>query len=441
MLHWIEQAICAHTMLEGTEEVTVALSGGADSVALLHALLALRDAYGFMVYAAHMDHSLRGAESDADAQFVIDLCRAWQVPLFLEKVDVAALAAEQKQGIELAARNARYAFLHRVAKGRIATAHTADDNAETVLFHIARGAGLSGICGIPPVRGRVIRPLLYCTRAQVEAYCAEHHLSYRTDSTNADQHYARNRIRHSVLPQLRQINSGCVANIRRMSDILRADAAYLDSVAEQQYAALLTPQGLAVSELQKLHKAICTRVLLLHCKNKIGLSPGTDQVARICRLLENGTRTQISGAVYAVKSGGFLDFDILAGSSVLNQNLGDNFANLSFPGLKFIFQNGYSKKINNFVFKNSFDCAKIKGKLVIRHRLAGDLFRPVGRGGTKTLKKLFNESHLPHSVRSNCLILTDDLGIVWIQGFGVDERVRLTEQTERFVTVGLCTSI
>lgn len=435
MLRLIERAICAHTMLDGVKEVTVAVSGGADSVALLHAMLSLRESYGVTVYAAHLNHALRGGEADADAQFVAELCRAWSVPLFSEKIDVAAFAAEQGQSTELAARNVRYAFLRRVAKGKIATAHTADDNAETVLLHMARGAGLNGICGIPPVRDRIIRPLIYCTRAQVESYCAAHALAYRTDSTNADLQYARNRMRHTVLPQLRRVNSGCVANISRMCASLREDADYLNAAAQQTYTQLRTPRGLPVAGLKQLHPALLSRVLLLHCAARAALRPDTQHLQGMIRLLEKGTRIQLSNGWYAAKAGGYLELDKTVETPALYHELGADFTRLYFEGLHFAFHSAYSKKINNFVFKNSFDCAKIKGKLVVRHRLGGDTLCPAGRGGTKTLKKLFNEAHLPRSERAVRRILSDTQGVVWVEGFGVDARVCLDGQTQSFVTV------
>lgn len=435
MLDLIERAISAYNMLDGTAEVTVAISGGADSVSLLHAMLSLRENYGITVYAAHLNHMLRGSESDADAQFVLELCRRWNVTLFTEQIDVGAKANERGQGIELAARNVRYDFLRRVAKGKIATAHTADDNAETVLLNITRGAGLNGVCGIPPVRDNIIRPLIFCTRAQVEAYCAEHELDFRTDSSNANLQYARNRIRKNVLPQLRTINSGCVRNISRMSEILRDDADYLDTVAKQKYAEMASSRGLPVAQLLKLHRALLSRVLLLHCDTKTGRKPDDKHLQCMISLLEKGTRTQLFDDVYAVKSGGYLDLDIAREITVLHKEIGADFENLNFPGLKFIFTGTCSKKINNLVFKNSFDCAKINGKLVVRNRLSGDAICLVGRGCRKTLKKLFNEAHLPLSQRSSLRILADDQGIVWVEGFGVDERVRVTDQTQSFVTV------
>lgn len=435
MLKLIERAISAHNMLDGVTEITVALSGGADSVALLHSMLALSDKYGIKVYAAHLNHSLRGEESDRDMQFVIELCKRLEVPLFCEKADVTRFASQEKQSLELAARNVRYDFLQKVSRGRIATAHTADDNAETVLYNLSRGTGITGLCGIPPVRDTIIRPLILCKRSQIEQYCMQNELSYVTDSTNSDCKYARNRIRHEVLPQLRLINDGCVNNISRMCDGLREDAQYLSAEATKLYKLIVTPKGIPVKELKKLHKAIAIRVLLLYCKEKTGLTPDSYHFGAMLNLLNTESRTQLSGPVFAVNSGGYFHFDRISRAKQLYEDIGNDFNNLRFPGIKFEFSEGNSKKINNLVFKNSFDCDKISGKLVIRHRFNGDAFSPIGRNCTKTLKKLFNEAHTSLSKRNNILIAADDIGIVWVEGFGIDERVKISDSTQQFVTI------
>ena len=201
MLETVKRTIADHAMLAPGETVLLALSGGADSVALLCALRAL----GYPVRAFHLNHCLRGAESDRDEAFCRALCERLGVPLTVERIDVRAQTAGE--GIEAAARRIRYERLAAAAQGaKIATAHTADDNLETMLFHLARGTGPKGLAGIPPVRDGVIRPLIGVERAQVEAYLAELGQDYVTDSTNLADSYTRNRIRHGVVPALRQIN-------------------------------------------------------------------------------------------------------------------------------------------------------------------------------------------------------------------------------------------
>ncbi|MBP3692302.1 MAG: tRNA lysidine(34) synthetase TilS, partial [Clostridia bacterium] len=172
MINTVIEAIEQYNMLKNVKTVTVALSGGADSVALLLAMLQLRSRYGITVKAAHLNHNLRGEESDRDEQFVRSLCEQYKVELAVKSVDVKNLAQSTKQSVELAARAARYEFF-ACCDGVVATAHTADDNIETVLLNLVRGTGLEGICGIPPVREGFIRPLIMCTRAQIEQFCKE----------------------------------------------------------------------------------------------------------------------------------------------------------------------------------------------------------------------------------------------------------------------------
>ena len=218
MLEHVKQTIVAYDMLRPGEPVLVALSGGADSVALLRVLREL----GYAVRAFHLNHCLRGAESDRDEAFCRTLCAQLGVELTVERVDVAAAAREQSKGVEETARRIRYARLHDAAQGaKIATAHTADDNLETMLFHLVRGTGPKGLAGIPPVRGQIIRPLLQVERAQVETYLASLGQDYVTDSTNMDETYTRNRIRHTVVPALWAIQPSAAQAAARLRDMQR----------------------------------------------------------------------------------------------------------------------------------------------------------------------------------------------------------------------------
>ena len=192
------RAIEKFGMLDGVNDVTVALSGGADSMCLLHSLLVIKDTYSLNITAAHLNHMIRGKEALRDEEFVIEQCKKIGVQLFVERVDVPLFARENKISIELAARKVRYEFFERVAKGAVATAHTASDNIETVILNMTRGASLKGLCGIPPKRDRFIRPLICCTRSDVEAYCAKNNIQFVTDSTNLTDEYTRNNIRHNI---------------------------------------------------------------------------------------------------------------------------------------------------------------------------------------------------------------------------------------------------
>ena len=238
LLRSAADTIRRYDMLRQGERVLVALSGGADSVSLLLVLQAL----GYEVRAFHLNHCLRGAESDRDEAFCRALCAERGVPLHVGRCDIAALS--QGKAVEETARRERYRLLERAAEGdKVATAHTADDNLETVLFHLVRGSGAKGVSGIPPVRGAVIRPLLFAERREIEAFLRENGQDYVTDSSNLSDDYTRNRLRHSVLPMLRGINEQAAQAALRLGEQLRQDEACLGGQAERCLQIALRADG------------------------------------------------------------------------------------------------------------------------------------------------------------------------------------------------------
>jgi len=264
MLESMEKLISDLHMIPPDSTVLCAVSGGADSVCLLHALYRLRPKLGFQLAAAHYNHKLRGEESDRDAEFVsqfVQLCCGSQalpgggslppVRLYTGSGDVAGAAAEWGIGLEEAGRELRYAFLRRTARAigaqRIAIGHNADDNAETILFHLARGTGLRGLGGIQPVRDDLIRPLLTTTRREIEAYLSLHALPHREDHTNRDDAYSRNRIRHQVIPVLEDLYPGFALRAAETAARLRADEVFLAELAHSiSSAAQPTGNGLSL---------------------------------------------------------------------------------------------------------------------------------------------------------------------------------------------------
>ena len=439
MIESVKAAVKRYNMFSSEKTVTVALSGGADSVALLFALLELRNEFGLTLSAAHLNHCLRGEESDGDEQFVRNLCESLGVKLYCERADVSSVAESNGESIELAARRVRYEFLERVSDGLVATAHTADDNIETVLHNISRGSGLSGVCGIPPVRGKIIRPLIFVTRAEVEEYCAENGLSFRTDSSNNSDDYTRNRIRHGAVPVLKSVNSSAVKNAALMSERMRIDADFLEVETRKSYNGCCSCGGLVVEKLLQLHPAIKTRCIALLCKNTLGLSLEHTHIELILEMLkEDKKRQSVLKNCYAEVSCGVLRFcQPVKGTEAFSFPI-DSFP-FSQKGLIVREETAENFKnvatVNNLLFKNSLDCDKICGKLIFRSRLPGDSIKLNGRGVTKTFKKLFNEHNIPVGERDRVVVLSDDKGVVWLSGFGVDERAAVSDKTKNVLVI------
>ena len=422
MINKVRAALKDFSMLQGGNEITVALSGGADSMALLYALLRLQDEFSLKISAAHLNHSIRGAEADRDEEFVINRCRVLKVPLITDKRDVLSVAKENSFSIELAARTVRYEFLSETAKGIIATAHTASDNLETVLMNLTRGTGLKGLCGIPPVRDRFIRPLIYVTREEVELFCKENDIPFVVDSSNLADDYTRNHLRHNVVPQLKKINPSLETTLLRTVSNLREDSIFLASTAQLCFKQLLKGKSLLTENFGELPKSVATRVLILFCE-EMGVT--TPTAAHIEALYEAVLKNE--GTVVLP---GKTEFLVKQGSLGIKNNCVDKKPVFSVKTMKMSLNDlKTTQKVNNLLLKEAIDCDKIIGDMVVRTRLPGDKITLNARNVTKTLKKLFNEECIPEIRRDALPVIADDKGVVWVLGFGPDKRVAVNKNT------------
>lgn len=398
------------------DRVLCAVSGGADSMYLLCRMLELAPQRGFEVRCAHFDHGLRGIESERDAAFVQSFCAERGIPCAVGKGTV--------QGGEAEARAARYAFLRSCADEQdcrwIATAHTADDNAETMLLQLARGTGLRGLGGIAPVRDRLLRPMLDVMRAEVEAWLAENGIPHVEDSSNASAAYARNRVRQGAMPALRSVNKAFVRHTVQTAALLREDEAFLTAIAQD----FLHEQGSepAVTALAALQRPVRARVFVLLAEMPLEQCH-IEALHALCTGTE-AAEISLPGGRRAVRQNGRISFScsdaqpwpetvIVPGGRV--HGPGDAVITLSHPEP--------SVEIHNTLTSFCFKSTEIRGTLFLTPPKNGDRIRIAGRGCTKKLSDLFQEAGLARSARSGVAVLRDDAGVAAVFGFGMAERL------------------
>ena len=387
MLNKLENFLRRYEMIEAGDHIICAVSGGADSMALLWAMYLLKEKLDIQLSAAHFNHHLRGEESDRDEQFVRDFCDGYGIPLFVGSGEITA----GKKGLEAAARDARYAFL-RSLPGKIATAHTADDNAETVLMHLVRGTGLKGLGAISPINGNVIRPMLGITRADVEALLDEYHVQHITDSSNDTDAFLRNRLRHHVMPLLKEENPKLAENLSAMALRLRLDEEALRHMASD------TP--LSVAALRQQLPAVRARVL--------------EQFLKEC-----GVKEPESEHISLAESLVFSDNPSARGNFPSGITIGRNYDTLevltgqAMPALRPVCMPA-AEIVNT---PEVFTVSPV-GTVRIRSRRSGDAMRL--SGGTKSLKKLFIDRKIPAAQRDAVPVVCDDAGILGVYGIGVN---------------------
>lgn len=423
-------------MLQDGEAVLVALSGGADSVSLLYYLKEQSRTTGWNVSAAHFNHHLRGEESDRDEAFCRDLCQKWGIPLQISDADVRGEADRSGESEEQCARRLRYDFLQKAAAGsKIATAHTLSDQAETVLLHLSRGAGLRGICGIPPVRENIIRPFLRITRDEVEAYCKENSLLFITDSTNTRREYARNRIRLDVVPVLQDIHPGFLKSMDRCTAWLRDIKEFLEQQTQEVLTKACTQNGYRVEELLK-HPPAVRREAIMELIRRAGGQAQALHVEMVEDLLSHPGGADLSGKVRARQKDGLLQVQPIHGKEPQwMEPIPLKEGTFLLPsGIQMTVEAvGVDEKenFNKMLFNNAIDCAKIMGTAMVRRRMPGDRFHPAGRGCGKSLKKLFQEAGVPLEQRDLIPVVCDEEGILWVSGFGPDQRAAIGAGTRR----------
>ncbi len=466
-----------YRMISKGDHLLVGVSGGPDSVALLYLLMELRDIYNLQLYIVHLNHMLRGNESDEDAGYVKRLSKKLKLPVFIGKKDVGKFAKENKLSLEEAARIQRYEFYKQIADKlnirKIALGHTADDNAETVLMRLLRGAGEQGLIGIYPVRHignlKVIRPLLNIYRREIESFLKEKKIRARTDSSNADNKFLRNKVRLELIPILEEnYNQNIKQVLVNTADILKEENEYLEEITKKFYWQAVLKQGehppcppskgefggtndesihLSIKKIGNFSLAIQRRVI------RYGIKKFTGDLRQITYQHLNEIFKLLKGSLpYGqINLPDGLVVERMRRELVIRKGKAQNIRNIIYPvkipgvtlvpelGVKLICAISKRKPNLKFSMQNpyqeSFDYDKIKEPVFIRTRKQGDLFQPLGMIGKKKIKDFLIDQKIPQPEKSKILLLTDKTGIIWVVGFRISDKFKVTEKTKQVLKV------
>ncbi|MGD9234342.1 MAG: tRNA lysidine(34) synthetase TilS, partial [Desulfobacterales bacterium] len=471
LLQTVERTIETYGMLEPKDSVIIGVSGGPDSVALLHVLFLIASRFSLKLGVAHLNHCLRRNDSDKDAQFVEVLAKKYDLPCYTHKKDVLKYQIENKLSLEEAARRVRYTFLNNVADtmqyNKIAVGHHSDDNAELILMNLFRGSGTQGLSGIPPVRDhKIIRPLIELNRSELIAFLSQNKLEYVSDESNTDTKYLRNRVRHDLIPLIKTAyNPNISETLNRLSSIIRSEEEWIDDVVHPFYEkTLLGVQKnciiLSVSMLNRYHPALQRRIIrttiekikgdlrrirFVNVNSVIGLIekgsaygkvdlPDRIKIQRDRDALHvfKERRTSYGVSKRGNQSDTFtFEYQIEKLGSVFIREIG---ATIKFTEmrLKKVFDYRYTGQHTGF-----FDKDILRFPMIIRNFRPGDAFKPLGVGGTQKLKKFFIDKKVPRSERIKCPILLSRGKIIWVVGHRIDESVKVMPSTRNVLKIEL----
>jgi len=445
-------------MIDTGDRVVVGISGGVDSVVLLFVLHHLRDRLGIHLYSAHLNHQFRGEEAERDAEFVRRFSDKLEIPCYIESRNVPEFMKKKKLSPQDAARQVRYQFFEfiagRVNAQKIATAHTADDQAETVLIALIRGAGIHGLGGIQPILNRkIIRPLLTTTRNRIEAFARAERLEFVLDSSNSSRKYLRNAVRLDLLPLLKhQFNPAIVKRLTAYAQLFQEDAFFIDKIATERYCHICrNVDGGVKINLDLFAKECITiqRELLYKIFEKVtGTRQGleTNHARTVINLFtrkETGKKISLPGGVIAVRSYtyGYIHRETLfpprpcvppVRITVPGRTVFDDFGidtetlESTSPKLSATREIGTKETL---IQPMDYDC--ISPPITVRYRLSGDFFHPLGMQGKKTLKKFFVDRKIPRDKRNSIPLFEDKNGIFWVVGYGINDRVKMTRNTQK----------
>ncbi|CAM2861335.1 tRNA lysidine(34) synthetase TilS [Hathewaya histolytica] len=461
MIEKVMKSIRQHNMIDNGDKILVALSGGPDSVCLLHVLNKLRNELDIEICAAHVNHCLRGEESDKDEEYVVELCKNLNIELFRKRVDVKGYEKEHGVSCEVAGRNLRYNFFNELKEkyviNKIAVAHNANDQAETLLMRVMRGTGIDGLCGIKPVRDKVfIRPILNITRNEIESYCKRECLNPRIDKTNLENIYTRNKVRLELIPYMKEnFNDDIIGALNRLAYNMQSDNEILDDISRQyyeKYCDIKNNKVIISKEAFKEKKGILTRIIRLALTSLTGDTYNFEK-SHIYSIIDiqthsNGKKVMLPSGIIAYNNYGEVhilfgkNLDVLKYKSteLKEQSLRIGEKNIISENMQVSLEVLDKKSIDvsdNNKYLKYFDYDKVCGNITLRYRREGDLFNPLGMQGNKKLKKAFIDMKIPKEIRDIIPLLCFNDEIAWIIGYRVSEKFKVTNKTQNVLKINI----
>lgn len=457
MIDKVIDTIKSNNMFDLGDKVVVAVSGGPDSICLLHILYKLKEKLGISLVVSHINHCLRGKESDKDEEYVEDFCENLGIECFVKREDVHKISKEKGISCEMAGREVRYDFfievMNKVNANKIAVAHNANDQAETVLMRILRGTGLEGLVGIKAIRDDTyVRPTINSTRKEIEDYCSYNNLKPRIDKTNLENIYTRNKIRLELIPYIeKNFNSDIIQVLNRFSDTVKIDNEYMNKVSSELYAKYCKRENdrvIITREAFKEHEAILTRIIRGALKEVKGNLYNVDKnhIYDIIHIQKNSTGKTIMlpNGIRVLNSYGNIQLYIVSMEEkidTLEKEYGLNVNTKSI--LKDINLNISLEVINNQEginfdkgsFIKYFDYDKINGNIKLRYKKNGDRFTPLGMKGSKKIKDFFINLKIPQNERGKIPFVVFGNEIAWIVGYRISDKFKVDKSTRNILKI------
>ena len=462
MLNKIRLYITQHNMLSMGDGIVIGLSGGADSICLFHVLLELSKEYNLALYVVHVNHGIRGTSADKDQAFVEELCNKHKIPYSIVKKDVPGIAAKKGISEEEAGRNVRYeafhSFLDENKCNKIAVAHNKNDNAETFLFNLFRGSGITGLAGIPPTRGPIIRPLLCVERLEIEEYTKSRRLPYIIDATNLANDYSRNKIRNKILTYAKdEINNGVIEHISRSAKMLEEIESFIKDNVERVFNKIVIEEKnegyrINIDDFNKLDIVIQKELLRKVIKTLSNKLKNIDlsHIQMILDLTSKQVRKEIHLPYDIIAIKGYNDIVIKKykqDRKEINSKKLDPLEiqiphSVQIPGTNQIITTSLKAYKNDMSIPKKgytkwFDYDKIDNTILLRTRLEGDFLQINNKGSRKTIKALFIDEKVPKEIRDQIPLLADGSHIIWVVGGRISEAYKINENTNTILEISI----